>query len=93
MRFDQLPGLADQIVKKVEFIDILTDETDAETYIGRDIHEIKETLQRRNAKYQESVMNLTTTCEQAEMWILRINEILNVIARHTPWLRHAIDCE
>jgi hypothetical protein len=91
IRFDQLPVLADQIVKKVKMIYVLIDETDAETCIGKDIDEIRETLQRRSSEYEESVMGLSATCEQAEMWIVRINDMLNIIARRTPWLHHATD--
>jgi hypothetical protein len=67
VRFGQLPALANQIVKNVKFIDVLIDETDAETCIGKDIDEIKEILQSMNAEYEESVTNLSTTCEHAEM--------------------------
>jgi hypothetical protein len=69
------PGLAlaNQIVKKVKF----TDETGAETCIRKHVDEIKETLQRMNPEYEENVINLSTTCEDAEMRILRINETFN----------------
>jgi hypothetical protein len=93
IRFDQLPVLADQIVKKVKMIDVLIDETDAETCIGKDIDEIRETLQQRSSEYEENVMGLSETCEQAERWIIRINDMLNIIARRTPWLRYATDRE
>ena len=87
LKFDQLPGLADQIVKKVKAIDALIDEADQETCIGKDVKEIKESLAEKSAEYEHKVQELEPNCEAARKWIVRIKEMLDVIMKNTPLMQ------
>ena len=86
--FQQIPTLAEQIVRKSKAIDNLIDEANQETCIGKDIGEIKHTLAQKSAEYKESVQSLSRNCEEAKVWIDRINDMLNVIASNAfPWMQ------
>jgi hypothetical protein len=91
IRFEQLPSLADQIVRKVKAIDALIDEANEETCLGKDIDEIREALARKSADYEERVNELSGNCRLAEAWSARIRKMLVLIADHTPWLRRSPD--
>jgi uncharacterized protein YeeX (DUF496 family) len=91
VRFEQLPGLADQIVRKVKSIDALIDEANEETCLGKDIDEIREALARKSADYEDRVRDLNGNCRLAEAWTARICKMLLLIADHTPWLRRSPD--
>ncbi|KAH0790662.1 hypothetical protein GPJ56_005403 [Histomonas meleagridis] len=88
IQFDQLPSLAERIVKKVQSIDILIDETIEETFLGKDIEEIKELLALKITEYEDNVMSLQNNCRAAEQWIGRIQQMLDVIAENTPWIHN-----
>ena len=88
IQFDQLPSLAERIVKKVQSIDTLIDETIEETFLGKDIDEIKELLTLKITEYEDNVMSLQDNCKMAEQWIARIQQMLDVIAENTPWIQN-----
>jgi uncharacterized membrane protein YccC len=91
LRFDQLPSLADQIVRKVKAIDALIDEANEETCLGKDVDEIRDELARKAADYEESLGELNEKCRLAEEWNARIRKMLLLIADHTPWLKRSTD--
>jgi hypothetical protein len=91
LRYDQLPALADQIVRKVKAIDALIDEANEETCLGKDLDQIREELARKAAEYEESVSLLNENCRLAEIWSSRIRKMLLIIADHTPWLKKSGD--
>ena len=88
IKFDQLPQLADQIVKKVKNIDSIIDRANEETCIGKDVVEIKETLNQKSEAYENEVCGLQENCKKAELWLSRIRQMLDVIAVNTPWIQH-----
>ena len=90
LRFEQLPILADQIVKKVKAIDALIDEAAQETCIGKDIKEIKDLLAEGSAEYEQQVRELGPNCDAARKWIVRIKEMLEVIMKNTPLMQQCL---
>lgn len=87
LKFEQLPILADTIVKKVKQIDVLIDVANEETLIGKDIEEIKNSLEKQKQEYQSEVVALSSNCEVAEKWLTKIRSMLDVIAANTPWMQ------
>ncbi|KAK8894859.1 hypothetical protein M9Y10_023299 [Tritrichomonas musculus] len=87
IKFDQLPQLADQIVKKTKNIDNIIDQANDETCIGKDIQEIKDTLSQKAESYENDVKDLDESCAEAEKWLGRIRQMLDVIAANTPWMQ------
>jgi hypothetical protein len=85
VRFDQLPRLAEEVVGKFKTIDRLIDEAERDTCIGQDVEEIKRTLEQQQAEYDRDVMELAPLCTDAEMWIDRIREMINLIAANSLW--------
>lgn len=90
LKFEQLAGLADQIVKKSKAIDALIDEADQETCIGKDVKEIKESLAQKSAEYEQKVHELGPKCDEARKWIVRIKEMLEVIMKNTPLMQQCM---
>lgn len=87
IRFEQLPQLADQIVKKTKNIDNIIDRANEETCIGKEMQEIKDTLSQKEKSYKNDVNELKENCAQAEKWLGRIRQMLDVIAANTPWMQ------
>lgn len=85
IKFDQLSSLARQIVEKTKDIDRIIDRANEETCIGKDIQDIKDTLNQKAESYEKKVIELNESCAQAEKWLARIRQMLNVIAENTPW--------
>lgn len=85
IKFEQLPLLADQIVKQTKNIDNIIDRANEETCIGKDIQDIKDTLNQKAESYENEVIQLNESCAQAEKWLGRIRQMLDVIAANTPW--------
>lgn len=85
IKFDQLSSLARQIVEKTKDIDRIIDRANEETCIGKDIQDIKDTLIQKAESYEKKVIELNESCAQAEKWLARIRQMLNVIAENTPW--------
>ena len=88
LKFEKLPELAEDIVKRVKIIDALIDEANKETCIGKDESEILESLREKTQEYEEDVASLTPKCEEANIRLERIRNMLKVIADHTPWMNH-----
>jgi len=85
--FDEIPQMAEEIVKKVKVIDLLIDEASEQTCIGKDTSEIIQSLTEKSEDYENEVRTLSEYNEKAELWLGRIHEMLNVIARNTPWMQ------
>ncbi|EAX94763.1 hypothetical protein TVAG_346260 [Trichomonas vaginalis G3] len=85
LKFENLPQIAEEIVKRVKYIDALIDEADKETCIGKDEKEILQSLNDKNLEYEQDVESLSQNCEQAEKWLGRIRQMLDVIASNT-WM-------
>lgn len=86
--FDKLPSIAEDIVYKVKQIDMLIDQANEQTCIGQDITEIQQSLREKSAEYEKDVASLKDRCDQAEKWLERIRQMLDVIAQNTPWMQH-----
>lgn len=91
LKFENLPQLAEDIVKRVKYIDALIDEANKETCIGKDEKEILQSLNDKNQEYERDVESLSENCEQAEKWLGRIRQMLDVIASNT-WM-HQTDAQ
>ena len=88
LKFEKLPELAEDIVKRVKIIDALIDEANKETCIGKDEAEILESLNQKNQEYEDDVASLSQNCEAANVWLERIRKMLKIIAENTPWMNH-----
>ena len=88
LKYENLPQIAEDIVKRVKTIDALIDEANKETCIGKDESEILESLREKTQEYEEDVASLTPKCEEANIRLERIRNMLKVIADHTPWMNH-----
>ena len=86
-KLENLPELAEQIVMKVKEIDAIIDEANQDTCIGKNVNEIVQSLEKKSEEYDQEVNDLSRYCEQAELWLGRIKEMLNVIAENTPWIQ------
>ena len=84
---ENLPEYAEQIIRKVKEIDAIIDEANKETCIGKNINEIVESIEQKSEEYDQEVNELTVYCDEAEIWLKRIKEMLNVIADNTPWIQ------
>ena len=86
-KMENLPEYAEQIIRKVKEIDAIIDEANKETCIGKNINEIVESIEQKSEEYDQEVNELTVYCDEAEIWLKRIKEMLNVIADNTPWIQ------
>ena len=93
LKLENLPQMAEDIVKRVKIIDALIDEANKETCIGKDESEILESLNQKSQEYENDVASLSENCEQANIWLGRIRKMLNVIAENTPWMNHDQMCQ
>ena len=87
-KYENLPQIAEDIVKRVKTIDALIDEANKETCIGKDESEILESLRQKNQEYEDDVASLSEKCAEANVWLDRIRNMLKVIADNTPWMNH-----
>jgi hypothetical protein len=85
LRFDQIPRLAEEVIGKFKNIDRLIDEADRDTCIGQDIEQIKRTLDQQQDNYDREVLELAPLCTEAEIWLERTRDMLNVIAANSLW--------
>ena len=85
--FDQIPLQAQQVINRVKEIDALIDEANSQTCIGKEIDDIKAAIQEQSDEYDRQVGELSSKCEEAEKWLQRIHQMLDVIAKNTPWIR------
>lgn len=85
-KYDQLQSKAEEIVKNVNDIDILLKEADEQTSIGKSIDDIVKELKKRSDEYEDGVRSLSSTINQAEVRLKKIENIFDVIAKNTPWM-------
>ena len=84
---NQVLKMATEIVEKVKQVDALIDEANEKTFIGKDTYEIENSLRQKSEEYEKEVLTLGEQTNKAEILLDRIKEMLDVIAKNTPWMQ------
>jgi hypothetical protein len=85
--YEEIPDQARVIVRTVMQIDALIDEAIEQTIIGKDESEIFEILKKESDAFVANVEPLVERARDAEVWIARSAEILDLIASNALGLQ------
>ena len=91
-KYDDIPGDSERIISQFLRIDALIDEAQ-ETFLGKEMPEILSTLKDLSSKYEEKVKSLDNELAQGKSMMDKINQIMDVVARNTPWMQQNIEEE
>lgn len=85
-KYEEIPNTAEEIVSKSLLIDALIDEAKETTFLDKSPTEIFQTLKELSDTYEEKVQNLDSELEEADVWMGKIHQVIDVVSKNTPWL-------
>jgi hypothetical protein len=86
-KYEEIPDQAREIVRTVMQVDALIDEAIDQTIIGKDESEIFEILKKESDTFVANVEPLVERARDADVWIARSAEILDLIASNALGLQ------
>jgi hypothetical protein len=92
-KYEEIPFQARAIVHKVLQIDALLDEAIDRTVIGKEESEIFDALEKESDAFLAGVESLTQQTQEAEIWMARTVELLDLIAVNTLGFQPGDDAE
>lgn len=84
--YKEIPSAAEEIVAKCLLIDALIDEAEENTLLSKEMPEIFKIIKDLSDTYEEKVRSLNEELEEAEVWMKKVNKVIDVVSKNTPWL-------